>query len=156
MAPEDASESSTSSDGSEPWDASADAATADVADEVVGDVGTADVPGEDALDAPPAVCVPSGAEICNGIDDDCDDVIDEGCPGALSWVAGNDCTLLGRSNGDDSQTHGRKPRRSPDRTAGRRKRQLIFNSGRGMRPSRSSLPSTNKLTKIFMLSRCVP
>jgi len=55
--------------------------------------GTPD--GPDCDDADPAVG-PGETEQCNGIDDDCDDDVDEGCPGAES----------GSASGDDSGSGG--------------------------------------------------
>jgi hypothetical protein len=42
------------------------------------DGGSADVPGLDDTGPGPDACVPTGAEVCNGLDDDCDGSRDEG------------------------------------------------------------------------------
>jgi hypothetical protein len=48
----------------------------------------------------PPACVPSGkAETCNGVDDDCNDVIDDGCPGGISTTYVKDLELIGDSYG---------------------------------------------------------
>jgi len=47
----------------------------------------------------PPVCKPTGAEICNGIDDDCNGHVDEGCPGGVAWSLDKDRPTLGDSPG---------------------------------------------------------
>ena len=44
-------------------------------------------------------CVTSGAEICNAKDDDCNGVVDEGCPGGVSTTFSKDLDALGDSPG---------------------------------------------------------
>ncbi len=44
------------------------------------------------------VCV-KHTEICNGLDDDCNGVIDDGCPSALAWTIQGDRPQLGDSTG---------------------------------------------------------
>jgi hypothetical protein len=50
-----------------------------------------------AMDAPK--CVPRGAEVCDGEDDDCNGVVDEGCPSGLSTVFDRDLAEIGDSQG---------------------------------------------------------
>ena len=68
---------------------------------------------------------------------------------------------------DDAKEFFQRKRMAGNQEEARRRRQrkrrqkktrelIRLNSGRGIRRSRSSLPSPNKFTKIFMLSRCVP
>ena len=45
------------------------------------------------------VCVPHGVETCNGMDDDCNGVKDDGCPSAVSTVFKNDLPIVGDSPG---------------------------------------------------------
>jgi hypothetical protein len=45
------------------------------------------------------VCVPRGAEVCNGFDDDCNGVKDDGCPSAASTTFVKDLPALGDSPG---------------------------------------------------------
>ncbi len=45
------------------------------------------------------VCVPHGSETCNGIDDDCNGVKDDGCPSAVSTVFQKDLATAGDSPG---------------------------------------------------------
>jgi hypothetical protein len=59
--------------------------------------------GTDAGGVPSAgaasVCMPSGAETCNGKDDDCSGVIDEGCPSGVSTTFEKVLPALGDSPG---------------------------------------------------------
>ncbi|MBL0215232.1 MAG: hypothetical protein IPQ07_15270 [Myxococcales bacterium] len=55
--------------------------------------GDANDGGDDAIDAPDAsTCVPTGVEVCNKLDDDCDGLIDEG---SLPAPVGLPCTDIG-------------------------------------------------------------
>jgi hypothetical protein len=47
----------------------------------------------------PAPCVATGPESCNGADDDCNGVIDDGCPGGITTTFAKDLPLLGDSPG---------------------------------------------------------
>lgn len=48
----------------------------------------------------PPACVPSGgAETCNGVDDDCNDVVDDGCPGGINTTYVKDLEMIGDSYG---------------------------------------------------------
>jgi hypothetical protein len=47
----------------------------------------------------PAPCVATGVEVCNGSDDDCNGVVDDGCPGGVSTTFQKDLPLLGDSTG---------------------------------------------------------
>jgi hypothetical protein len=48
----------------------------------------------------PPECIPSGAaEICNGVDDDCNDVVDDGCPGGITTTYVKDLEMIGDSYG---------------------------------------------------------
>jgi hypothetical protein len=47
----------------------------------------------------PAPCVPSGAEACNGVDDDCNGISDDGCPSGLGTVFEEDLAAKGDSPG---------------------------------------------------------
>lgn len=68
-----------------------------------GDGGSAEPPAEGgaagAAPVLPAPCVPSGTEQCNGRDDDCSGVVDEGCPGGVTTTFEKDLPLLGDSSG---------------------------------------------------------
>jgi hypothetical protein len=44
-------------------------------------------------------CVAHGSEQCNGRDDDCNGVVDDGCPGGVTTTFANDLALLGDSAG---------------------------------------------------------
>lgn len=44
-------------------------------------------------------CVPSGAEVCNDRDDDCNGVVDDGCPSGISTTFDEDLELIGDSPG---------------------------------------------------------
>jgi hypothetical protein len=55
---------------------------------------------EAAIDAPVDPC--SKPEICNGLDDNCNGKIDEGCPKAVSVTFNTDHTPLGASTGGNS------------------------------------------------------
>lgn len=44
-------------------------------------------------------CVAHGSEQCNGRDDDCNGVVDEGCPGGVTTTFASDLALLGDSAG---------------------------------------------------------
>jgi hypothetical protein len=46
-------------------------------------------------------CIVSGPEECNGSDDDCNGVVDDGCPKAVSILIGDDLPALGESQGGD-------------------------------------------------------
>jgi hypothetical protein len=61
------------------------------------DGGAAGAPG-------PGSCVPSGLEICNGKDDDCNGIVDEGCPGGVTTTFQRDLQLLGDSQGGTAFT----------------------------------------------------
>jgi hypothetical protein len=52
----------------------------------------------------PAACVPSGVETCNGVDDDCNGVLDDGCPSGLSTVFDQDLPAKGDSPGGNGFT----------------------------------------------------
>jgi hypothetical protein len=52
-----------------------------------------------AAPALPAPCVPTGAEQCNDRDDDCNGVVDDGCPGGVTTTFEKDLPLLGDSSG---------------------------------------------------------
>jgi hypothetical protein len=47
----------------------------------------------------PPVCMPSGAETCNGNDDDCNGTVDDGCPGGVTTTFEKDLKALGDSPG---------------------------------------------------------
>jgi hypothetical protein len=49
-----------------------------------------------------ALCVPSGVERCDGVDNDCNAVSDDGCPQGLSTVFDVDLALIGDSPGGTS------------------------------------------------------
>jgi hypothetical protein len=44
-------------------------------------------------------CVVSGAEVCNERDDDCNGIVDDGCPGGISTTFDKDLELIGDSPG---------------------------------------------------------
>lgn len=46
-----------------------------------------------------AACVPSGEERCDGVDNDCNHVVDDGCPKEVSTIFQSDLALLGDSPG---------------------------------------------------------
>jgi hypothetical protein len=52
-----------------------------------------------AADGGAPECVPSGAERCDGADNDCNDVVDDGCPKSVSTIFESDLQLLGASLG---------------------------------------------------------
>jgi hypothetical protein len=52
----------------------------------------------------PTACVATGAETCNAIDDDCNGVIDDGCPAGISTTFAKDLPLLGDSPGGSAFT----------------------------------------------------
>lgn len=54
--------------------------------------------------AQPPQCVPQGAESCDGEDDDCNGVIDDGCPSGLSTVFDEDLPEIGDSQGGSKFT----------------------------------------------------
>ncbi|HEX2874702.1 MAG TPA: hypothetical protein VHP33_25800 [Polyangiaceae bacterium] len=52
----------------------------------------------------PTPCVATGAEACNAVDDDCNGVVDEGCPAGISTTFAKDLPLLGDSPGGSAFT----------------------------------------------------
>jgi hypothetical protein len=55
-------------------------------------------PVPDAPNDAPAACIPT-QEICNGVDDNCDGIKDEGCPASLGWHTATRRDPLGTSTG---------------------------------------------------------
>lgn len=47
----------------------------------------------------PTPCTATGAETCNANDDDCNGIVDDGCPGGVSTTFNSDLPLLGDSPG---------------------------------------------------------
>lgn len=47
----------------------------------------------------PAPCVATGSETCNAVDDDCNGVVDDGCPAGITTTFAKDLPLLGDSPG---------------------------------------------------------
>ncbi|HYP88169.1 MAG TPA: hypothetical protein VEQ59_08445 [Polyangiaceae bacterium] len=58
-------------------------------------VGSSGMPSADGG----AGCIPSGGEACDGADNDCNDVIDDGCPQGVSTVFESDLPVSGDSSG---------------------------------------------------------
>ncbi len=58
--------------------------------------------------APTPLCEPRGPELCNDRDDDCNGVIDDGCPGGISTTFEKDLPALGDSPGGEAFTDGCK------------------------------------------------
>ena len=57
-------------------------------------------PNSGAAGAPsPTPCVATGAEICNAVDDDCNGIVDDGCPGGVTTTFEKDLPVLGDSIG---------------------------------------------------------
>jgi hypothetical protein len=56
-----------------------------------------------AAGAMPPACMPS-PEICNDVDDDCDGVVDPGCPGGIKTTFERDMQLLGDSSAGQAFT----------------------------------------------------
>lgn len=54
--------------------------------------------------AEPVPCVATGAETCNGSDDDCNGVVDDGCPSGITTTFAKDLPLLGDSPGGSAFT----------------------------------------------------
>jgi hypothetical protein len=52
----------------------------------------------------PPVCVVTGPETCNGKDDNCSGVVDEGCPGGVTTTFQSDLPILGDSSGGTAFT----------------------------------------------------
>jgi hypothetical protein len=52
----------------------------------------------------PTPCVATGAEMCNGSDDDCNGVVDDGCPSGVTTTFEQDLPLLGDSTGGSAFT----------------------------------------------------
>ena len=52
----------------------------------------------------PMPCIATGTEACNAVDDDCDGVIDDGCPGGITTTFAKDLPLLGDSPGGSAFT----------------------------------------------------
>jgi hypothetical protein len=52
----------------------------------------------------PTPCVATGAERCNAVDDDCNGVVDDGCPAGISTTFAKDLPLLGDSPGGSAFT----------------------------------------------------
>jgi hypothetical protein len=52
-----------------------------------------------AMGGDAGACVPSGAERCDGADNDCNDVVDEGCPESVSLELESELALIGDSPG---------------------------------------------------------
>lgn len=52
----------------------------------------------------PVPCMATGTESCNGNDDDCNGVIDDGCPGGITTTFARDLPLLGDSPGGSAFT----------------------------------------------------
>jgi hypothetical protein len=61
--------------------------------------GVTSGPGDGAAEAPPVVCQPLGPEVCNGGDDDCNGVIDDGCAITVQWSAQSQSPILGHDTG---------------------------------------------------------
>jgi hypothetical protein len=50
-------------------------------------------------EVPPGVCQPLGLELCNGGDDDCNGVVDEGCANTVLWSDETQSAILGHATG---------------------------------------------------------
>jgi hypothetical protein len=61
--------------------------------------GASSGPSDAGMEAPPVVCQPLGPELCNGGDDDCNGVIDDGCAITIQWSAGAQSPILGHDTG---------------------------------------------------------
>jgi hypothetical protein len=64
--------------------------------------------GAGGSDQEPPVCEPNGDEVCNERDDDCNGVVDDGCPGGIATTFEHDLQLLGDSAGGATFTDGCK------------------------------------------------
>lgn len=67
-----------------------------------GDGGSPEVAAGGAAGAAPLLpvpCRPTGPEMCDGIDDDCNGVVDDGCPAGVTTTFEKDLELLGDSTG---------------------------------------------------------
>lgn len=82
-------------------DAGGAGGAAGTAGSVTAGAASAGAPGAGSGGATPTEpkCEPQGAEICDGEDDDCNGVVDDGCPSGLSTVFDKDLPEIGDSPG---------------------------------------------------------